>query len=141
MKSVVFFSDSMGVAVVFVSCRYGWLRYNRDTPPSESEIESEAAAAADLKARVAILEEADAKLRLQEIAEKQLAKGGQSGGGGEREDNALQSEHKKKNKKNTTQNDQTAHPWLLVCVIVFCLFFSFCCIFTRQGRTVPRCRT
>jgi NADH:ubiquinone oxidoreductase subunit len=73
-RGMSYAEDSKTVPMVW----YAWLHHSRDAPPSESEVAAELAAQTALRARVAKLEQADAKLRMQEIAERQLANGGQS---------------------------------------------------------------
>jgi hypothetical protein len=61
--------------------RYSWLRHTRSTPPTDAEIEAELASRRDMKSKVASLEQADAKLRLQELAERHLQQGKEGGQG------------------------------------------------------------
>ena len=51
---------------------YAWLRYARPMPPTIEELHAEEKKREDVIRRAAIIKEADAKLREQEIAERRL---------------------------------------------------------------------
>ena len=61
---------------------YAWLRYRRDDAPTPAELRQYDVDAAALAARVRAIDEADAKMRRQEIAERSMG-AGQVGGYGE----------------------------------------------------------
>jgi len=53
-------------------CRHHWLRHGRAVPPTLAELEADEARSAALAAKVKALNEADRKLRLQEMAQRAL---------------------------------------------------------------------
>jgi len=65
-------SENLGDSRTVPLAWYGWLRHTRAEAPTVEEVDAEAAAQAALQQRVAALNAADAKLRLQEMAEKNI---------------------------------------------------------------------
>lgn len=65
-------SENLGDSRTVPLAWYGWLRHTRTEAPTVEEVDAEAAAQAALQQRVAALNAADAKLRLQEMAEKNI---------------------------------------------------------------------